>query len=391
MKKFNYLIAVLCGFCLLGIQTISSAAETEGLSVAVSPILPENQIDKAKTYFDLLVEPGQQQELEVSLKNSSDKEIVVQTLVNTATTNDNGVVDYSNTDGKTDSTLKYPLSSLVSLTEEQKIPAKSEIVMKIKLQSPKEKFSGVLAGGLYISEKEDKDSKKGSEGVQIKNKYTYIVGIQLRNQEDISAILPKMNLDKSLIKAKQVNFRNYIGINLQNTQPVFIRKLQVGAKIYAAGSSSVLYEEKSSGLKMAPNSNFNFGVSLNNTKFKAGKYRAEVSATAEDYDKTWQWNEEFEISADDAKKMNDLAVELDEEGLPIWIYIAVASAGVLIIMLLCYIIFSKIKKKKEEKRRLEMKRRNRRKKKASLANQENQKSKRKNIEKKRTEIHNKID
>ena len=106
--------------------------------------------------------------MEVSLKNSSDKEIVVQTLVNTATTNDNGVVDYSKTDGKTDSTLKYPLSSLVSLAEEQKIPAKSEVVMKIKLQSPKEKFSGVLAGGLYISEKEDEDSKKGSEGVQIK-------------------------------------------------------------------------------------------------------------------------------------------------------------------------------------------------------------------------------
>ena len=98
-------------------------------------------------------------------------------------------------------------------------------------------------------------------------------------------------------------------------------------------------------------------IPLNNTKFKAGKYRAEVVATAEDYDKTWKWDEEFEISADDAKKMNDLAVELDEEGLPIWIYIAVASTGVLIIMLLCYIIFSKIKKKKEEKRRLEMRRR----------------------------------
>lgn len=323
-------------------------AETQGLTVSVLPILPDNQLDKTKTYFDLLVEPGQIQDLEVTLKNSSDKDIIVITNVNTATTNDNGVVDYSKVEPEIDSTLKHPLGKLATVDEEQKVPANSEVNMKVKVESPKETFKGILVGGLYLSEKEIDTDKTQSKGVQIKNKYTYIVGIQLRNQELISEVIPELNLDKKKIKPKQINFRNYIGINLQNSEPTFIRKLTVSAKVYKAGSTEVLYEQDGTGMKMAPNSNFNFGVTLNNTRFVAGNYRAIVTAKAEDFGKEWNWEETFTIDADEAKKLNDQAVELEEEAsLPLWVLLLIGFGTLLLVLLIVYMIMNNRKKKKE--------------------------------------------
>lgn len=71
------------------------SAEENPSNVAISAVIPDNQIDKNKTYFDLLMTPGEEQELEVVLTNSSDEAITMESSVNSAITNDNGVVDYS--------------------------------------------------------------------------------------------------------------------------------------------------------------------------------------------------------------------------------------------------------------------------------------------------------
>lgn len=39
------------------------------LNFAVEPVIPENQRDKTKTYFDLLVKPDIEQTIEINLRN----------------------------------------------------------------------------------------------------------------------------------------------------------------------------------------------------------------------------------------------------------------------------------------------------------------------------------
>ena len=83
---------------------------------SVTPILPENQIGKSG-YFNLKMAPGQSQELTLTLTNSTERTVVVEETIASATTNINGVIEYSPNDIKHDKTLKY------NITDYAKIPA----------------------------------------------------------------------------------------------------------------------------------------------------------------------------------------------------------------------------------------------------------------------------
>lgn len=74
--------------------SISKAEDSAG-DFGIKPVFPENQIDKAIGYFDLLVAPEQNQTLEVIISNSSDEERTFEVSVNPAVTSDGGTIDYS--------------------------------------------------------------------------------------------------------------------------------------------------------------------------------------------------------------------------------------------------------------------------------------------------------
>ncbi|MEG2503711.1 MAG: DUF916 domain-containing protein, partial [Carnobacterium sp.] len=226
------LLATITLFIPIMKPVMAEEGDNGANNVSVSTNIPDNQIDKNQTYFDLLMEPGKEQELEVVLRNNTDKEVTMLADVNTAITNDNGVVDYSwnvasgleqakinnkdeaNTkiDLKSigyDSTLKQPLSEMASIDKEIKIPAKSQVIAKVKVKMPDEQIDGVIAGGIYLTQKEDTSSDEGkSQGVQIKNKFVYVVGIQIRQNADISSLVPDMKLDPKKIVPTQINHRN---------------------------------------------------------------------------------------------------------------------------------------------------------------------------------------
>lgn len=376
-KKINKKIGMALMSCALvftsfNFSILEARADENSSNVGVSAVIPENQINKDKTYFDLLLAPGEEQELEVILTNSSNADITMESSVNSAVTNDNGVVDYSQIKPKYDKTLMYPLSSIATFEKEQVIPANSEKKMKITVKMPETEINGIIAGGVYLSAKDDENAAKGeNSGVQIKNKYVYVVGMQLRNRKDISDVLPELVLDKNLIQAKQVNYRNYLGINLQNTESVFIRDMTVEAKIYKKGSNEVFVESKDENLKMAPNSNFNYGVNWKNQEFEAGTYRAKVTAIAKDYEnKTWTWDEEFTITAKDAKELNEKAVDLEVQKTPLWMYIAITGALVLLLIVILYLIKRHLDKKKEVQRKAQLRKKRELKKRRKLQKKE---------------------
>ncbi|WP_317913493.1 DUF916 domain-containing protein, partial [Carnobacterium maltaromaticum] len=218
-----------------------SPVKAAELNFAVTPSIPDNQFDKTKTFFDLLVKSEQEQVIEVQLRNDTDKDVIVEAKINSATTNLNGVVEYGETKTKQDSTLKYNLADLIKVDGEATIPAHGEITLPLKLKMPKESFSGILAGGISFKEKDTGEKQEADgEGIAIQNKYAYIVGIVLR--VDPAEIQPDMLLTK--VAPAQVNVRNVVNANLQNPTAMFINQLKVSAQVTRQGSKDVLFSSK---------------------------------------------------------------------------------------------------------------------------------------------------
>lgn len=319
---------VVIGVLISGILIHIETAKAAEMDFSVSAVIPENQIDKSKTYFELRMKPCQVQELEVLLTNGLSHTVTVVTNANTAVTNDNGIVDYSNKAPKFDNTLKIPFSKIAEMPDEITVPANGSKTVKVKVTMPRDPFDGFVLGGLHFSEKDNGDKNESGEGVQIKNKYAYVIGVIL-SENDI-AVNPDMKLNQ--IKPDQINYRNVLKVNLQNVKPVILQNLDVDAQVYKDGGDEALYKMKQSTLRMAPNSNFDFGISWNDEEFKPGKYRLKMVATSGNH--TWKWDERFDIKADVAAEFNGKAVGLEKDD-TMW-YVA---GGVLLGLLVLGLVF----------------------------------------------------
>jgi hypothetical protein len=204
---------------------------------------------------------------------------------------------------------------------------------------PKDAFEGYLAGGLRITEvKEegDRDAPEG-EGVAIKNEFAHVVGVVVSNTRD--SVQPELELLD--VFADQLNYRNVISATLQNFTPTFVNQLAVEATVKRAGESDVLYKASKEKMQMAPNSNFNFPISLEGDRFRSGNYVLEL--TAKSGDNEWSWTREFTIEADEARKLNREDVTIDTS--TNWWMIGSIGLISLLVGLVFYLI---LKRKKHE-------------------------------------------
>ncbi|HDR8260646.1 TPA: DUF916 and DUF3324 domain-containing protein [Bacillus cereus] len=337
MKPIKKIVSSLVAIVFL-LNIFSLTANAAEMKFAVNAVIPENQVDKNQTYFDLKMEPGQKQTLQVQMKNDTDKEVVVETHANTAITNSNGITDYSVIDPQLDSTLKIPFSKIAKVQKETKIPAKSTITLDVIVEMPNESFDGVILGGLYFKEKENDKEKKSAKEVQIENKYAYAIGVVLRETD--AQVKPDMKLNE--VKPDQVNARNVVTANLQNVKPAMLKNLSVDAKVYTETGKDVLHETKKENLRMAPNSNFDYAISWDNKALEAGTYRLEMKTT--DGDQKWEWTKKFTIEGKEAQKLNDTAVEAKKD---YTLYYIIGGALLLIALLVLVFLLGRRSKKKE--------------------------------------------
>lgn len=347
MKKLivsSFILLLLVSFISVNEKT-TQAAE---MNFSVTALLPDNQINKSNTYFDLLMKPGQEQIVQVEMKNNTEEDVTVEVNPNTAITNDNGIADYSQQNTKVDSTLKIPFSSIATAEKELTIPKKSKKTIDINLHMPKNEFDGIILGGIHFVEKENEQDKKNQDGVQIKNKFAYVIGVSLRENDTV--VEPQMKLNN--IKAGQINFRNVVKLNLQNSSSTIIKDLNVDAKIYKKNSKEVLYESDKQNLRMAPNSNFDYSVDWQNKELKPGKYTALVKA--ESGDNEWEWKKDFEIDGATASSLNKKAVELEKD-YSIYYIIGILLLFLVLIGIIIYLVVRNKKKEEERKQALRKK------------------------------------
>lgn len=322
---------------------ISVQAEETSLNIYATPLFPESQVEGGKGYYDLNLTPNEQEILKIEIGNTSNDPIRIQVTPHTAFTNVLGKVEYGKDDLKPDPTLTHSMADLIEPSGVIELAGNETKIIELPLHMPEEAFEGFLAGGLRIAEyKEDsaEADEPDGEGVAIKNEFAYVIGVVVSNSRD--SVQPELELLD--VFADQLNYRNVISATLQNFTPTFVNQLAVEATVKREGETEVLYEAKQEMMQMAPNSNFNFPISLEGDRFRSGNYILELTATSGKNE--WSWTREFTIEADEARKLNQEDVMIDTS--INWWIVGTISLIIILIALLLYIF---VKRRSEEKRK----------------------------------------
>lgn len=287
------------------IQVVASenANASQASYFSVSPLDTETKQPQSG-YYDLTVVPNEQKEITIRLYNDLDEEIKVNVALTDATTNDNGITSYLGEEER-DATLLIGFSDIATLKNGESIltiPKKGQIDVDITVDIPKEAFDGVILGGIYVSEVVEDTKEHIDEGASVKNNIAYSIGVVL--SENDTVVTPEIQLNEVFVE--QRNYWNYIISNLQNIKPRIIKELIVEAKIYEKESNQLRYEAVNSTMRMAPHSNFNFGISLENQLFQAGDYTIKIDGTADG--EHFSFEKDFTITTQEISILNKNAV-----------------------------------------------------------------------------------
>lgn len=342
INRVRYLaIVIMTMFISLFIVTNSAFAAE--INFSVNTVIPDNQIDNSKTYFNLKMSPNQQQDITTTLKNDTKKDVTVNIGVNTAKTNVNGVVEYGKMNTKNDRSLIHDMSDVVKGPSSVVIPANSSKDVVFHIAMPKASFDGILLGGLTFQQKSSEvNQATAKSGTTIQNEYAYAVAIMLKETDKL--VTPNLNLLK--VEPGQNNHRNVINANVQNDQAVLLSDVKIDAKVYAKDSKKPVYTAIKNGMQIAPNSHFDYPISLNGTEMAAGEYtlRMKVTGTANKKTQSWQFTKKFKIASSKANDLNRSDVDLKaNSNNRSWLYPLI---GIILVLIIGILIFVVIKQRK---------------------------------------------
>ena len=327
MRKIIYSLCIICFIAILP----ANGAYAADMAYSVKANLPENQRNNEHTYFDLFMQPKQKQTISITFENHSENPIELEVNYHAAQTNDNGVIDYKGTKEKKDSSLAYDLKELITGDQTIKLNSKEKKEVPYTITMPEQKFEGILLGGFHIHKK-DKEASTNQK-VQIKNDYSFVVGLQLTETE--KKVTPELKLNT--VEPGLNNYRTTLFANLQNTAATMITDMTVTAEVYKENGTEVLHKTVKNNQSMAPNSNYNFPISWDNQAFQSGKYTLKLNAI----DKTghkWSFNKEFEIK-DNVKKHNEEAVNIKDQTnkndyvIYVLVFVLIFTVGIIIYFL----------------------------------------------------------
>lgn len=304
----------------------------------------QKQYDKETSYFDLLIKPNEMEILKVDIENNSEENITLKASVNRAITNQNGVVEYSGENEESSESSIYNIEDIVSLKNDslELAPGESKS-LELTVQMPKQTFTGVIAGALYVIEEPETEA----EGT-IRNILSREIAILLRN--DDKKIEPEVLIHSA--KASHVNERNAIEIMIENISPTYIQDVTLTYEIKHEGELFLKDEKKN--LKMAPSSMFPFVVPLEEKKFESGDYV--VNVTVESEKNSWQEVLKFDVEKEEAKNLNDTDVSHDSTPSIPWSTVFLVLLLVFFIILVFYLIWKnnklnrKIQSSKQKKK-----------------------------------------
>ncbi|WP_265459930.1 DUF916 and DUF3324 domain-containing protein [Enterococcus sp. HY326] len=308
-------------------------------------IRPENQRNLSVGYFDLTMEPGQHQVVQINLTNDSSEPISISVGIYGGKTNSSGVIEYSDIDIDNDASLVYDFADIVTAPDDVEIPANSTVPLNIEINMPDGSFDGFIAGGIRLEEvTAEGTASEGQQGM-ILNKFAYMTGMLL-SVGQTEGITENMQYNETY--AGLDNYQNAIFVNYSNTAPIFVNGMATEVQIMSDTSDEVLYDARKTNMRMAPNSMITFPVSLNGQEMVSGDYRAHIVVTTEAGGR-WEWTEPFTITEEQASEYNESDLSLVQESGINWRLITLIVLGIMVLFLLVWFLIRMLRKKKHIK------------------------------------------
>lgn len=348
IKKIAGTIALITLFLLFFPSRYLAADESTGKVFGFNYKVdyPENQLVKDSGYFDLLMSPGQEQTVSITLSNSGNIKTTVEVSLNGTKTNPNGVLEYGTSEIKNDASLKFPFEEIVTAPEKVELAGGEVKKIDLVIKMPETSFDGIILGGIQLKQGNQETDEK-AKGATVRNEYTYVVAMVLKNNE--TEVLPEIQINNAT--GAQRNFRNSVAINLSNSQATLVREqFGVEAQVMKKGSQEVLYERKQAGMSIAANSQMDFYVPMNGEKMVEGDYTANVLATIGE--KKWEKKIDFTITREEADKYNKRDVGLVQDRGLDWKLVMLIVVSVLVVVIVVFVTVKLIQKKKKSSDRL---------------------------------------
>ena len=348
LKKTTALIVLI-------IMTATLTITAVAMDFSVTPEYPENQRDINTGFYDLMVYPGQEQNIYITVANITDADIIVLIEAITASSAPGGHVNYSGAGAEMDVTLRHSIEDmLVFENSHELIPANSERRIAARLTAPNEAFDGAILGSISVTREitEAERQQAEEEGTMFLNQFSFIQAIRLVQSDDFENIpvdFALRNIDIELI-----NRRAGIVANIRNPQPLLVKDASITGTIYPAGTDEVYFELTMPYAEFAPNSIFPFTI-MDEGGFgiEAGDYTAVI--TVEHGGNRWTFEENFTIESQVAAEINEGALNLTGEErtaaptsfwdtMPTWLLVILGIVLILVLVLIIVMIMAFLKK-----------------------------------------------
>lgn len=304
-------------------DTITAKAAVNDFQVKA--ILPSNN-NPQSSYFDLKVKRNAEQTLRIWITNNSSKRQLFNVKPNNATTNSNGVIDYS-LQAKKDASATTSFSDMLGdqTGKQVSVAGKSSATVSFKLRTPKQSFDGTVLGGFIIYSASAAEQAQKSK--QSSNLAHYVIAARL--VESTKQITPDLVYHGT--KYVGTNGLPRIQVNLQNTQPTIIGDVHLKATVTGEGNKKVAKVDQKM-LNFAPNSSFGYQLpTLNNQKLKSGQYR--LNMTVKGDNGSWKFDKLFTVSDKDGKAAKIAKPGINWKQIIMWII-----EGLAVLIVLGYII-----------------------------------------------------
>lgn len=348
-NTFAALLALLVlAVAALPLPALAAASNTAAdIGFYVRAIIPENQIDTTLSYFDLHMQPGDTQRLEVEVVNESAEAITVGLDAVSASTNRNGVIDYKTPDIR-DETLKIPFSSIAALDEPAITLAPGETkTVGVTLRMPETLFDGVVLGGLVLTKAPKAAAEGSGDTIAIQNVYSYVIGVKLSETE--AAVTPSFQLLS--VEAELMNNQAVYMHYIRNSEAAIVKNMALNVDIYRDGESEPVLTVSKTGVDMAPNSVMPLAATLGEGQaLEAGDYTSVVNVTHGG--EHWSFENKFTVGAGQATDINNSIVPTQAAAffLPTWLLVAggVVLAALLLIIILLLVLLRRRKRDDED-------------------------------------------
>ncbi len=329
-------IAVLAAFLLSSVFAFPVAAQNgngEGAGFFVRAQLPENQADNGKSYFDLRMKPGQTQDLVVEVVNETGEQQEIEVRAVTASTNRNGVIDYTTADVR-DETMLHVFSELAAPQKPLlTVRPNSSAQAVVRVTMPEEQYDGAVLGGLVFTKRPQPDEETGRErdATLVRNRFSYVVGVVLRETD--TPVTPDFEVFDA--RAEIINRSAAPVLYIRNKNAEIAKNMRLVTEI-SHGDEHVGTVERE-GLDMAPNSVMAFPAHLGADALAPGRYTAHTELFWDG--KMWSFDNSFTVSRSFVRELNDAGIATaPQDDLPLWAVLLIGALALAVVVLGGYVL-----------------------------------------------------